>query len=345
MQKQRQRRHGNRPIEHARVTYVNSAENLMQPTCEREHMVWVPGGSFLMGSNDFYPEEQPVHPEMVVGFWIDEHPVTNIEFRQFVEATGYVTVAERAPDPEQYPGIDPAVLVPGSLVFRKPPSRVSLHDPRVWWAYVPGACWKFPQAPRTHPFLQDDHPVTHVAYEDAAAYAAWAGKSLPTEAEWEFAARGGLSQAIFVWGNEFASRGLIMANIWLGEFPWQNLAATPEGTSPVGSFPPNGYGLYDMAGNVWEWTSTFFKPRQQLGAARPCCTPHTESVSSPEHIDATESGKSIPCRVVKGGSYLCSRNYCFRYRPAARQGEAVDTSACHIGFRCIVRAKENAGTT
>jgi formylglycine-generating enzyme len=186
-----------------------------------------------MGSNHFYTEEQPVHEVVVVGFWMDKHPVTNSEFRQFVEATGHVTIAERPPDPEQYRGIDPAALVPGSLVFQKPPHRVSLRDPKAWWAYIPGACWKYPQGPGISVSLCDDHPVTHVAYEDAAAYAAWPEKSLPAEAEWEFAARGGLSQAIFVWGNEFAPGGRIMANTWQGEFPWQNLAAgNCEGTSP-----------------------------------------------------------------------------------------------------------------
>jgi sulfatase modifying factor 1 len=312
-----------------------------------EDMVWIPGGSFLMGSNDFYTEEQPVHEVMVVGFWIDKHPVTNSEFRQFVEATGYVTVAERPPEPEQYPGIDPAVLVPGSLVFQKPPQRVSLCDPQAWWAYIPGACWKYPRGPGISVSLRDDHPVTHVAYEDAAVYADWAGKSLPTEAEWEFAARGGFSQAIFVWGNEFAPGGRIMANTWQGEFPWQNLAAGGcEGTSPVGSFPSNGYGLYDMAGNIWEWTTSFFKPRHQLGAAASCCMPRTPLVNSQELSDTSEQpGGRIPRRVVKGGSYLCAANYCFRYRPAARQGEAVDTSACHIGFRCVLRLKKNQAAT
>jgi formylglycine-generating enzyme len=300
-----------------------------------------------MGSNDFYTEEQPVHEVTVVGFWMDKHPVTNSEFRQFVEATGHVTVAERPPDPEQYPGIDPAALVPGSLVFQKPSQRVSLRDPKAWWAYTSAACWKYPQGPGTSVSLRDDHPVTHIAYEDAAAYATWAEKSLPAEAEWEFAARGGLSQAIFVWGDEFAPGGRIMANTWRGEFPWQNLAAGGcEGTSRVRSFPPNGYGLYDMAGNVWEWTTTFFKPRHQLGAAKPCCTPRTRLVNSLELSDTSEqAGGGIPRRVVKGGSYLCAPDYCFRYRPAARQGEAVDTSACHIGFRCVLRLKENQAAT
>jgi formylglycine-generating enzyme required for sulfatase activity len=310
-------------------------------------MVWIPGGSFLMGSNDFYSEEQPVHQVMVVGFWMDEHPVTNFEFRQFVEATGHVTVAERSPDPSQYPGIDPAVLVPGSLVFQKPPQRLSLRDPRAWWAYIPGACWKYPQGPGINVSLRDDHPVTHVAYGDAAAYAAWARKLLPTEAEWEFAARGGLSQAIFVWGNESAPGGRMMANTWQGEFPWQNLAAGGyEGTSPVGSFPPNGYGLHDMAGNVWEWTTSFFKPQHLRGHVKPCCMPRATPVNSLEDNDEIQPlGREIPRRVVKGGSYLCAPNYCFRYRPAARQAEAVDTSACHIGFRCIVRSKKKpAGT-
>src|SRR3954468_15926511 len=225
-------------------------------------MVWIPGGTFLMGSDDFYPEERPAHRVTVDGFWMDEHSVTNAEFRRFVKAIGYITVAERPPGPGDYPGVDPTMLVPGSLVFRRPPNPVSLkiqNAYRTWWIYVPGACWKHPEGPGSSIGGRERHPVVHVAYEDAEAYAAWAGKALPSEAEWEFAARGGLEGATYVWGDEFAPKGRMMANTWQGEFPWQNLKADGyEGTSPVGSFPPNGYGLYDMAGNVWQWTSDFF---------------------------------------------------------------------------------------
>jgi formylglycine-generating enzyme len=304
-----------------------------------ERMVWIPGGTFLMGSDAFYPEERPAHRVTVDGFWMDDHPVTNAEFRRFVEATGYVTVAERAPDPADYPGVDPALLVPGSLVFRRPPRPVSLNAYQAWWAYVPGACWDHPEGPESTLDGRDRHPVAHIAYEDAEAYARWAGKALPTEAEWEFAARGGLEGAVFVWGDEFAPGGRMLANTWQGEFPWQNLRTDGyEGTSPVGAFPANGYGLYDVAGNVWEWTSDFFTPRHPDEVARACCVPRNPRVESAEQSYAAgRPDAHIPRRVLKGGSHLCASNYCLRYRPAARQGEATDTSACHIGFRCIAR--------
>jgi formylglycine-generating enzyme len=303
-------------------------------------LLLIPGGTFLMGSNDFYPEERPVHRVTVDGFWMDEHPVTNAGFRDFVEATGYTTVAERQPDPADYPGVDPALLTPGSLVFRRPPHRVGPHDYRAWWAYVAGACWNRPEGPESTLDGRDHHPVVHVAYEDADAYARWAGKALPTETEWEFAARGGLEGAVFAWGDEFAPEGSMLANIWQGEFPWQNLAADGyEGTSPVGSFPANGYGLYDVAGNAWEWTSDYFKPRHPDEVTKACCVPRNPRVESAGGSHAAGGpGAHIPRRVLKGGSHLCAPNYCLRYRPAARQGEAVDTSACHVGFRCVVRA-------
>ena len=302
-------------------------------------MVWIPGGTFLMGSNDFYPEERPVHHVTVDGFWMDAHPVTNAEFRRFVKATSHVTVAERPPNPDDYPDADPALLVPGSLVFRRPPRRVGLDDYRAWWAYVPGACWNRPEGPDSTLHGRDRHPVGHVAAEDAEAYASWAGKALPTEAEWEFAARGRLEGAVFAWGDEFAPNGRLRANTWQGEFPWLNLLTDGyEGTSPVGAFPANGYGLYDVAGNVWEWTSDFFTPRHPDEVARACCVPRNPRVESAEQSYAAgRPDAHIPRRVLKGGSHLCAPNYCLRYRPAARQGEATDTSACHIGFRCIAR--------
>jgi formylglycine-generating enzyme required for sulfatase activity len=293
-----------------------------------------------MGSEDFYPEERPVHRVAIDGFWMDVYPVTNAAFRRFVEATGYATVAERPPDPADYPGIDPALLVPGSLVFRRPPHPVGLRDHRAWWAYVPGACWRRPEGLGSTLDGLDRHPVVHVAYEDAAAYAAWADKDLPTEAEWELAARGGLEGAVYPWGDEPTPRGRPRANTWQGEFPWQNLKSDGyEGTSPVGSFPPNGYGLHDVVGNVWEWTSDFFTPGHPDAAPSACCVPRNPRVTSEERSFAPDQpGARIPRRVVKGGSHLCAPNYCLRYRPAARQGEAVDTSTCHIGFRCVVRA-------
>jgi formylglycine-generating enzyme len=293
-------------------------------------MAWVPGGAFLMGSADFYPEEAPVRRVEVEGFWMDEHLVTNAEFRRFVKATGHVTVAERAPDPAEYPDADPALLVPGSLVFRMTPGPVDLRDYRNWWAYVPGASWRHPEGPGSDLGGRERHPVVHVAWEDAAAYAAWAGKDLPTEAEWERAARGGLEGAAFAWGNEPTPRGRAMANTWVGQFPWHS--AKPPGrrrTTPVGAFPRNGFGLHDMTGNVWEWTADLFAPPASEAAERPCCAP-------------SEPGAHIPRRVIKGGSHLCAPNYCLRFRPAARQGEAVDTSTGHVGIRCVVRQEPAA---
>jgi sulfatase modifying factor 1 len=278
-------------------------------------MIPVRRGEFLMGSERFYPEERPVRQVAVDGFWIDRGPVTVSEFRGFVDATGYVTVAERPLDPADFPGADPALLVPGSLVFRKTDGPVDLRDVLQWWDYEPGATW------RNGP---DDHPVTHVAFEDAETYAAWAGKELPTEAEWEYAARGGLESAAYAWGDEHSPGGRPMANTWQGEFPWENLLEDGyEGTSPVGAFPANGYGLFDVTGNVWEWTCDFFDVRGPGRSTKACCVP--PSPGTPAR------------RVIKGGSHLCAPNYCLRYRPAARQAEGVDTSTQHIGFRCIVR--------
>jgi formylglycine-generating enzyme len=287
-------------------------------------MVWIPGGEFAMGSDRFYPEERPVRRVGVDGFWIDERPVTLADFRRFVKATGYVTVAERPLDPADYPDADPSALVPGSLVFRPTRGPVDLRDYRNWWAYVPGATWQRPEGPASDTYTRGRHPVTQVAYEDAEAYAGWAGKALPTEAEWEYAARGGLDGAVFAWGDDFAPGGRPLANTWQGEFPWQNLLVDGyAGTSPAGAFPANGYGLYDMTGNVWEWTRDEVDRAQ---TARPCCA-------------IAEPGSHIERRVIKGGSHLCAPNYCLRYRPAARQFEAVDTSTGHIGFRCVMRAR------
>ncbi len=298
-----------------------------------EQMRWIEGGTFLMGSEDFYPEERPVRRVTVDGFWMDEHPVTAAEFRRFVRETKYVTVAERPLDPADYPDADPDLLVPGSLVFRPTAGPVPLDDVRSWWEYVPGASWRRPGGPGTTINGRDRHPVVQVAYEDAEAYAAWARKELPTEAEWEYAARGGLESAAFAWGDEDFPDGKAMANTWQGEFPWQNLKLDGfTGTSPVGSFEPNGHGLYDMTGNVWEWTSDFFALPHADAAQRPCCAPRNPRVSAP-----AATGERFRRKVIKGGSHLCAPNYCLRYRPSARQGETVDTSTAHIGFRCVVR--------
>ena len=298
-------------------------------------MAWIPGGEFRMGSADFYPEERPVHEVAVDGFWMDVYPVTVREFRRFVRQTGYQTVAERPLSPADYPDADPELLVPGSLVFRRTIGPVDTRDFRQWWVYVPGACWHQPKGPGSDLRRRDQHPVTHIAYEDAETYASWAGKSLPTEAEWELAARGGLDSAVYVWGDEFAPACRPLANTWQGEFPWQNLMLDGyEGTSPAGAFPANNYGLYDMAGNVWEWTCDYFRPRHSTSApAAPCCMPRNPVIAEP----GRDLASAIPRRVIKGGSHLCAPNYCLRYRPAARQGEAVDSAAGHLGFRCIVR--------
>jgi len=302
-------------------------------------MVWIDGGSFRMGSDAFYPEERPVHTVAVDGFWIDRHTVTVAEFGLFVKATGWITVAERPLDPGDYPDADPSLLFPGSLVFHRTDGPVDLDDVHNWWRYVPGASWRHPEGPGSSAEGRERHPVTHVAWEDVEAYAAWAGKSVPTEAEWEYAARGGLDGAVYTWGDEFAPGGRMMANTWQGEFPWQNLMLDAfEGTAPVESFPANGYGLHDMAGNVWEWTADFYSSRHPDDVAHPCCAPLNPRVDTPG-AEAGFEGDRFPRKVVKGGSHLCAPNYCLRYRPAARQAQMVETSTTHIGFRLVRRGE------
>ena len=307
-------------------------------------MVWIPGGTFQMGSDDHYPEEAPAHRVTVDAFWMDRCAVTNEEFARFVAATGHVTFAELPPKAEDYPGALPEMLTPGSLVFRKPAQRVDIRNIGNWWAYLARADWRHPQGPESSLDGRGRHPVVHVAYENAKAYAAWAGKSLPTEAEWEFAARGGLEEATYAWGNEFAPDGRMMANTWQGEFPWQNLCEDGfEGTAPVGSFPPNGYGLYDMAGNVWQWTTDWYRPQHPGDAPKACCVPiNPRGGAKGESYDPAQPEIRIPRKVLKGGSHLCAPNYCLRYRPAARFPEPVDTSTSHVGFRCIVRPRVRA---
>ncbi len=304
-----------------------------------ENMVWIPGGTFQMGSDDHYPEEAPAHRVTVDGFWIDRYTVTNADFKRFVDATGYVTLAERPANAADYPGADPAMLVPSSVMFQKAAQRVDLDNHHNWWTYVAGANWKHPRGPKSGLQGLWKHPVVHVAFEDAQAYAKWAGKDLPTEAEWEFAARGGLDGAEYSWGNELTPGRRHMANTWQGEFPWQNLLEDGyEWTAPVGSFPPNGYGLHEMTGNVWEWTTDWYQDHGKI--AHPCCT-----LTNPRGGNADDSHNPraaadlrIPRKVMKGGSYLCAPNYCRRYRPAARMPQEVDTSTCHLGIRCVSRA-------
>ncbi len=300
-----------------------------------------------MGSNDFYPEERPVHRVRVDGFWMDMHPVTAGEFRRFVRATGYVTVAERPLDPADYPGAHPDLLVPGSSVFRKTAGPVPLDDYTNWWQYQPDACWKRPGGKGTSIVGRERHPVVQVAWEDVEAYAAWVGKELPTEAEWEFAARGGLDSAVFAWGNhDVISNGRALANTWQGEFPWQNLKLDGfEGTSPVGSFPPNGYGLFDITGNVWEWTVDYFTAAH-AATAHACCVPENPRATSIQGSRAPgQSDGQFPRKVIKGGSHLCAPNYCLRYRPAARQSQTIDSAMGHLGFRCICRTEPPTHTS
>jgi formylglycine-generating enzyme len=304
-------------------------------------MLWIPGGTFRMGSEDFYPEEQPVHEVKVDGFWMDSFTVTNEQFMRFAEATGYLTLAERPLNAADFPGAPPENLVPGALVFRKSRGPVDLKDYTNWWTWLPGTSWRHPFGPQSSIEGIEQHPVVHVAYEDAEAYAKWANKELPTEAEWERAARGGLDGKKFTWGDNHFPDGKAMANSWQGEFPWQNkLLDGFESTSPVGSFPPNGYGLFDMAGNVWEWTSDWYVHRLADEVVKSCCGPSVNPrVGSPEKsYDPRQPQFRVPRKVVKGGSHLCAPNYCLRYRPAARQPQMIDTGMSHIGFRCIVRA-------
>jgi sulfatase modifying factor 1 len=302
-------------------------------------MVWVPAGTYRMGSAKHYLEERPVHRVTVDGFWIDRQPVTNEDFARFVAATGHVTFAELAPNPDDYPGALPEMLHPGSLVFVQATQRVKLDTVANWWTFMLGADWRHPQGPNSSLAGRERHPVVHVAYSDAEAYAAWAGKALPTEAEWEFAARGGLDGATYAWGEEFMPGGRPMANTWQGEFPWQNLAIDGfVGTSPGGTFPPNGYGLYDMIGNVWEWTTDWYQPRHPAEQTKACCVPHNpRGGNQAASYDPAQPRIRIPRKVLKGGSHLCAPNYCRRYRPAARFPEPIDTSTCHVGFRCIAR--------
>jgi formylglycine-generating enzyme required for sulfatase activity len=307
-------------------------------------MVWVPGGTFLMGSDKHYPEERPSHKVTVDGFWIDRCPVTNDRFAEFVEATGHVTFAEIPPDPANYPGALPDMLFAGSLVFVRPSGPVDRRDFRNWWSFVKGADWRHPYGPDSTNQDLGAHPVVHVAYADAEAFARWQGKALPTEAEWEFAARGGIDGAPYAWGSEFRPADRHMANTWQGEFPWQNLALDGfERTSPVGAFPPNGYGLSDMIGNVWEWTTDWYVPKHPAEVMKACCVPRNPRGPKAENsYDPCQPDIKIPRKVIKGGSHLCAPNYCRRYRPAARFPEPVDTSTCHVGLRCIVRPPSHA---
>ena len=279
---------------------------------------WIPAATFRMGSDAHQAEEAPSRQVAVEGFWIDTYAVTNADYAAFVDASGYVTVAERPLDPAAFPGAPAENLVPGSMVFRRTRGPVDLRRMDQWWAWTPGASWRHPEGPGSDLAGRAEHPVVQVAYQDAKAYAQWAGRVLPTEAQWELAARGGLDGAAYTWGDGPEPAGERLANYWHGDFPWR--AEPGYGTTaPVGSFASNGYGLYDMAGNVWEWTRDWFTPR----------------------FDPSQPQVRIPRRVVKGGSFLCADSYCLRYRPAARRPQMVDTGMSHIGFRCVREPTEH----
>jgi formylglycine-generating enzyme required for sulfatase activity len=325
-----------------------------------KNMVRVPAGQFLMGSDTQYAEERPVHRQDATPYWLDQHPVTNAEFRRFVTDAGWVTTAERPPQPEDFPDADPADLVPGSLVFQPTPGRVPLDDWRRWWQWTPGADWRHPTGPESTLAGLERHPVVHVSYEDALAYAAWAGKQLPTEIEWEYAARAGRPPSTYAWGEEFTRRGRRMANTWDGEFPWLNRDSRHERTSPVGAYPGNAWNLIDMIGNVWEWTCSPWTPDHAAlasaaspgAAAAPAAAaaegPGTAAGSccggiSAGRLHAAQADPPLTEQdrwTIKGGSHLCAASYCHRYRPAARQGQAVRSTASHIGFRCVLRVQD-----
>jgi sulfatase modifying factor 1 len=317
---------------------VKFARTPVRPAVQDE-MVWIEGGRFRMGSDRHYPEEAPCRWAAVDGFWIDPRPVTNADFAHFVAATGWITSAEIAPKAEDYPGAQPDMLRAASMVFAATKGPVDLSNVFNWWAYAPGADWRHPQGPQSSLNGLKNHPVTHVAWRDVAAYAAWAGKDLPTEAEWEFAARGGLDGADYAWGDDLTPGGRHMANVWQGRFPWENL--TKDGwlrTSPAGAYPPNGYGLYDMIGNVWEWTADWWSTGVAEAASHACCAPtNPRGGVEQDSFDPCQPELKIPRKVLKGGSHLCAPCYCRRYRPAARHPEPIDTSTSHVGFRCVRR--------
>ncbi len=294
--------------------------------------VLVEGGTFVMGSDDFYPDERPAHERTVASFAIDSRGVTNADFARFADETGYVTWAERPLDPSAYPGVATADLKPGALVFTPTPGPVDLRDWRQWWTWVPGASWRHPEGPDSSIDERMQHPVVQVSHHDAAAYAEWAGKRLPTEVEYEYAAWGGAAHGPFAWGAEAYPGGIARANSWIGRFPYDNRGDWGASTAPVGSYPANGYGLFDLIGNVWEWTSDFYIPRHVLPRERPVDAEKRANLLS---VASAEPGSTIPRRVLKGGSYLCSPDYCLRFRPAARSPQAEDTATTHIGFRCV----------
>jgi formylglycine-generating enzyme required for sulfatase activity len=317
----------------------SEAEGALAPA----DMLWIPGGRFRMGSDHHYAEEAPAHDVDVSGFWMDRAPVTNREFAEFVAATGHVTVAEVPPRAEDYPGALPEMLRAASMVFSPPPGPVPLNDWSQWWSWTFGADWRHPLGPDSSLDGLMDHPVVHVAHADAQAYAAWAGKALATEAEWEFAAWAGNWRHEFAWGDQLEPGERHMANVFQGRFPYFNSKADGyDRTSPVGSFPPNGFGLVDMIGNVWEWTDDWYAPRHEgVTPGKACCVPaDPRGAAIDRSYDPAMPDIRIPRKVLKGGSHLCTPDYCRRYRPAARHAQTIDTSMSHIGFRCVKRVAQ-----
>ena len=300
-------------------------------------MIWIPGGEAMLGSQDAH-RDAPLHRVRISGFWMDAAEVSNQEFQRFTDATGYDTDAERKPTAEEVPGLPEDLLVAGSLVFTPPPSAgdsaVDLAEFWSWWSYVAGANWRHPEGPNSSLLGREDHPVVHVSWRDATAYAKWANKRLPTEAEWEYAARGGLDQNRYAWGPEQKVQGRWPANIWQGEFPLRN--SQEDGfvtTAPVRAFPPNAFGLYGMSGNVWEWCQDWYHPDGYGDTEQLAIDPTGPSTS----FDPDEPGAMK--RVMRGGSFLCSDVYCIGYMPGTRMKSTPDTSLCHTGFRCVTNGK------
>lgn len=310
-------------------------------------MVWIPGGEFSMGmtdptlvlcgGDDPMPDAQPVHRVYVDGFWMDATEVTNADFAKFVAATGYVTVAERKPNAADFPDAPVELLVPGSIVFTPPAYPVPLNNALHWWRYVPGASWRHPEGPRSDVTERGNYPVVHIAYEDAAAYAHWSGKRLPTEAEWEFAARGGQTGKSYTWGDDLQLDGRWMANIWQGSFPDADTAEDGfDGIAPVACFPANPYGLHDMGGNVWEWTSDWYRPDTYYRDAETSAGAIVQNPHGPSKTDSFDPQEpGVPKRVQRGGSFLCTDQYCTRYMVGSRGKGDPGTSSNHLGFRCV----------
>jgi sulfatase modifying factor 1 len=335
------------PSQTAEASFLPTAANRSPaPSSAPEGMIWIPGGEFSMGIQDPrglpngganpMADARPIHRVYVDGFWMDQTDVTNEQFARFVKATGYVTVAERKPRLEEYPNALPENLVAGSVVFTPPDHPVALDDHYQWWSYVRGANWRHPLGPRSNIQGKEKYPVVHIAYEDAEAYAKWVGERLPTEAEWEFAARGGLAGNLYAWGNDFHPKGNWMANTHQGHFPLEDQGADGfAGLAPVAQFPANGYGLYDMAGNVWQWTSDWYRPD------------YYEQLAAPGGVARNPQGPDSPWdpsepseqkRVIRGGSFLCTDQYCARYLVGSRGKGEISSGSNHLGFRCAKSA-------